>query len=348
VRSDLSVLQGRYLQDLLNQPNALNRTIENLRVSAELNTLIAKIRGNEFFRIVLTGMGSSFHVLHPVTLDMIQQGYTAIMLETSELVHYQRSFFDSQTLIIAVSQSGRSAEIVRLLEVNERHAAVLGITNTPDSLLARQADAAVLTSAGEEFSVSCKTYVSTLLALKWLADRIANRGDASMAALEGAASAVKSYLDRWEDHVVRLTEDLKNVQRLFFVGRGSSLAAAGTGALIVKESDHFHAEGMSSAALRHGPFEMLNPLILVAVFAGDSTTADLNRRLVRDIREHRANAELVSEGAANTAFRLPAAPEAVLPILEILPAQMITLALAVLARREPGRFERASKVTTTE
>jgi glucosamine--fructose-6-phosphate aminotransferase (isomerizing) len=348
VHADLSVVQGGYLQDLLDQPDALNSTIENLSLSAELKILIAKIRGNEFSRIVLTGMGSSFHVLHPVTLDIIQQGYTAMMLETSELVHYQRSFFDSKTLIIAVSQSGRSAEIVRLLDVNERRAAVLGITNTPDSLLARQADAAVLTAAGEEFSVSCKTYVSTLLALKWLADRIANRGHASRTALEGAASAVKSYLDRWEDHVARLTEDLKNVQRLFFAGRGSSLAAAGTGALIVKESDHFHAEGMSSAALRHGPFEMLNSQILVLVFAGESTTADLNRRLVRDIREHRAIAELVSEEAANTAFRLPAAPEAVLPILEILPAQMITLALAVLARREPGRFERVSKVTTTE
>jgi glucosamine--fructose-6-phosphate aminotransferase (isomerizing) len=349
VRSNLSILQGRYLQDVLDQPGALNRTLENLHVSAELNTLITKIHGNDFLRIVLTGMGSSFYALHPLTLDLIQQGYTAMMLETSELVHCQSSLFDSKTLIIAVSQSGRSAETVRLLEVNERRAAVLGITNTADRLLARQADAAVLTSAGEEFSVSCKTYVSTLLALKWIGDVFANRDlEVAKAGARNAASAVQSYLDCWEDHVDKLTQDLKDVQRLFFVGRGASLAAAGTGALIVKESDHFHAEGMSSAALRHGPFEILNHQTLVVVFAGNSTTANLNRRLAQDIREHRAIAELVSENAANSPFRLPSAPEAMLSILEIIPAQMITLALAVLAGREPGRFERVSKVTTTE
>jgi glucosamine--fructose-6-phosphate aminotransferase (isomerizing) len=349
VRSDLSVLQGRYLQDLLDQPSALDRTLDGLVVGAELNKLIARVRRKEFSRIVLTGMGSSFHALHPLNIDLIRQGYTAIMVETSELVHYQNPFLDSETFIIAVSQSGWSAEIVRLLEMNERRAAVLGVTNTADSLLARQADAAILTSAGEEFSVSCKTYVSALLALKWLGDLLANRGsEVAKSELESAAPAVRSYLDRWEDHVSKLTEVLKNVRQLFLVGRGPSLAAAGAGALIVKESDLFHAEGMSSAALRHGPFEMLNAETLVVVFSGDSTTADLNRRLARDIQDHQGKAELVSQGATNVAFRLPAASRSTLPILEILPAQMITLALAVLARREPGRFKRVSKVTITE
>jgi len=159
VRSDLSVLQGRYLQDVMDQPGALERTLDGLVVCAELNKLMARVRRKEFSRIVLTGMGSSFWALHPLNVYLIQQGYTAMMVETSELVHYQNSLVDSQTLIVAVSQSGRSAEILRLLEMNERRAAVLGITNTADSLLARQADAAILTSAGEEFSVSCKTYV---------------------------------------------------------------------------------------------------------------------------------------------------------------------------------------------
>jgi glucosamine--fructose-6-phosphate aminotransferase (isomerizing) len=132
------------------------------------------------------------------------------------------------------------------------------------------------------------------------------------------------------------------------VGRGSSLAAVGTGALIVKEAAHSHAEGMSSAAFRHGPFEMLNEETFVLVFSGDSRTRDLNRRLLEDVRDRRGRAELASEGAVFPACNLPTAPQSIQPMLEILPAQMITLALAAQAGREAGRFELATKVTTTE
>jgi len=349
LRPDLSVLQGHYLRDVLDQPGALERTMEALVVSAALEKLIGRVHRKEFSRIVLTGMGASFYALHPLNIDLIQHGYTAMMVETSELVHYQNSLFDSQNLIIAVSQSGRSAEMVRLLETNERRAAVLAVTNHADSLLARQADAVILTSAGEEFSVSCKTYVSALLALNWCGDLLTNRDrEISRKEMESAWSAARSYLDSWQEHVWELSQVLLGMRQLFFVGRGPSLAAVGTGALIVKESGRFPAEGMSSAAFRHGPFEMLNSETLVVVFSGDSATTDLNQRLVQEIREHQGVAELASENVSSAAFCLPAAPHSIRPILEILPIQMITLALAVLAEREPGRFALASKVTTTE
>jgi glucosamine--fructose-6-phosphate aminotransferase (isomerizing) len=134
---------------------------------------------------------------------------------------------------------------------------------------------------------------------------------------------------------------------LFLVGRGASLAAVGTGALIVKESDHFHAEGMSSASFRHGPFEMLGEETFVIVFAGDTKTRDLNLRLLADIRQEGGRAELIGETASQESLRL-ADHVGIRPLLEILPVQMITLALAALAGREAGRFELASKVTITE
>ena len=141
---------------------------------------------------------------------------------------------------------------------------------------------------------------------------------------------------------------LKGTRHLFLVGRGSSLAAVGTGALIVKESDHFHAEGMSSAAFRHGPFEMLSDETFVLVFAGEHKTRELNQRLFEDVRGEQGRAELVGEGAAFPSCALPSAPQSIHPILEILPVQMVILALAAQVGREPGRFELASKVTTKE
>ncbi len=273
-------------------------------------------------------MGSSFHALHPSNLELINHGFMAMMVETSELIHYKRQLFDPKTLIIAVSQSGQSAEVVRLLEINRGKSAVIAITNTADSALAVNANATILTRAGEEFSVSCKTYVTALMAL--------------------SSPAVQTYLDSWKQHVRGLAQLLERARHLFLVGRGTSLAAVGTGALIIKESDHFHAEGMSSAAFRHGPFEMLSDETFVLVFEGDDRTCDLNRGLLEDIRERNGRTELVSNDALFGPCKLPAAPKSIQPILEILPVQMTTLALAAQMGREPGRFELATKVTTRE
>jgi glutamine---fructose-6-phosphate transaminase (isomerizing) len=349
VLSDLSVIEGEYLRDILDQPRALDETLAGLETPKTLRTLATRLQDGKFKTIVLTGMGSSFHALHPLHLEFIDHGLVAMMVETSELVHYNNRLFDPGTMIVAVSQSGQSAEVVRLLEMNQKKSSIVAITNTPDSPLAEQADATILTQAGKEFSVSCKTYLTALMALKWLGDVVCKRNLRSTRQdLKTASPAVRDYLADWKTHVLRLAQLLKGIRHLFLVGRGSSLAAVGTGALIVKEADHFHAEGMSSAAFRHGPCEMLGDEIFVLVFSGDSRTRDLNTRLLEDIREQQGRAELVSEDAPFTPCSLPPAPWGVNSILEILPVQMITLALAAQAGREPGRFELASKVTTRE
>jgi glutamine---fructose-6-phosphate transaminase (isomerizing) len=349
VRTDLSVIKGEYLQDILDQPRALEDTLDALDTSKPLLDLAQRLQKGTFQRIVLTGMGSSFHALHPLNLQLISHGFTAIMVETSELIHYKARFFDANTLIVAVSQSGQSAEMVRLAEVNRKRSAVIAVTNTPESPLVKQATAALFTQAGREFSVSCKTYVTALIVLKWLSHILCqSEPKQSRRELRNAAPAVAAYLANWKEYVISLTEHLGHIRHLFLVGRGASLAAVGTGALIVKESDHFHAEGMSSAAFRHGPLEMLSEETFVVVFSGDDRTRDLNLRLLADIQHGGGRAELVGETAALHCFRLPEHGNSIRPILEILPIQMITLALATLAGREPGKFELATKVTTTE
>lgn len=349
VPPDLSVVRGRYLEDILDQPRALQRTLEGLTETAALVKLRAQIRRKKFQRVVLTGMGSSFHALHPATLQLIDYGFTAFMLETSELLHYQARLLDSNTLLVMVSQSGRSAEVVRLLKQNDERATVVGITNTADSPLAKSADAVVLTAAGQEFSVSCKTYVTALMALQWLADFLTGRElRRKRRGLQSGVDAARVYLSRWESHVAQLAYCLENVSRLFLMGRGPSLAAVGTGALIIKESTQVHAEGMSSAAFRHGPLEMLNPQTFSLIFPGAPRTRKLNWKLLRNVQGQGAPAEIVGEDATRGALRLPKADSSVHPLLEILPVQMVTLALAALAGREPGRFRIVSKITSTE
>jgi glucosamine--fructose-6-phosphate aminotransferase (isomerizing) len=301
-----------------------------------------------FQQIVLTGMGSSFHALHPLSLQLVDHGIGSTMVETSELVHHHTRVLNPKTLVIAVSQSGESAEMVRLAKVNNG-APVIAVTNTPESTLARHAAVRLVTRAGREFSVSCKTYVATLMMLQWLGDALCGQdAESSGWKMKEAASAVAAYLADWKKHVTDVAERLSGIRDVFLVGRGASLAAAGAGALVIKESDHFHAEGMSSAAFRHGPFEMVSGEVFVGVFSGDGKTRELNHGLLTDIRQAGGRGELIGETSTFESFRVADHAAAIRPILEMLPVQMITIALAALAGREAGKFERATKVTATE
>lgn len=346
---DFERIKGRYLDDLLHQPEALQSTWSTLRASTSFEQIARACEPSRFRRIVLTGMGSSFYGLHPLSIELAEHGWTPLMLETSELIHSYPHMFTPSTLVVAVSQSGQSAETVRMLDLNAGKATVIGVTNHADSALAKQSAFTVLTAAGDEYTVSCKTYVSTLLALRVLAAALCGFDFvARMQILESASAKVEGYLAEWKRHAGEFRHLLRDARNVFLVGRGSSLAAAETGALIIKESTHVHGEGMSSAAFRHGPFEMLEPDVFVGVFAGEAKTSALNDGLYQDIRRTGTPTVLFSADAEEAACRLPQADELLRPILEILPAQMMTLALAAIRNREPGKFERATKITAIE
>jgi glutamine---fructose-6-phosphate transaminase (isomerizing) len=346
---DLRLIEGAYLADLLDQPQALQQTVDGLEQSAAIQKFAQALGRGDYKRIVLTGMGSSLHALHPIHQALCGAGFPAQIVETSELALNMPRLLDNQTLLVVVSQSGQSAETIRLLSLTAGQMPTIGVTNTPASPLAAQSDAVVLMHAGKESTVSCKTYVATLVALEWLSAMLRGADlKQTREQLQQAAPAVESYIGRYRSHVENLVAKLQGIRHVFVAGRGASLASAGTGGLILKESAHFPAEGMSAAAFRHGPFEMLGPHIFLLVFSGDAVSSQLNQRLVDDVCSAGGRAALVSEDAEEEVFRLPRVPPVVRPVLEILPVQMMSLALSALTGHQAGRFERAAKITTIE
>jgi glucosamine--fructose-6-phosphate aminotransferase (isomerizing) len=348
---DNSLSSNAYVHDILDQPLALRNTIDALShmdLSA-FRSVISKFNSGKLRRIVLTGMGSSFHVFQPLFLTLIAHGLNAQMIETSELIHYAESLIEPSTLIVAASQSGRSAEIIQLLEKVQGKVMLIGVTNSSDSPLATRADAVLSTEAGVESTVSCKTYVTAQAALAVLARILTGQEmDSTLTELQRAPGLVADYLNRWEDHVEAAMDDVKDIQSLMLAGRGISLAAARTGGLIIKEAAHFPAEGMSCAALRHGPLDMMSSRILAVIFEGDRKTARLNTALVADLRKAGGRAYLVRQSDEVDVFSFPPSSLTILPILEILPAQMLSLALALTWRHIPGQFEYITKVTSVE
>jgi len=158
-----------YVRDLLDQPRAVEETIRGLSATPALQAIAGELAAGRFDRIVLTGMGSSLYALQTLRLRLIARGFTPLAAETSELLCSMSAALEGRTLMVAVSQSGRSVEIVRLLGRCGPRPRTIGVTNDAGSPLALETDAAVVTRAGAEDAVACKTYVSTLAALEWLA-----------------------------------------------------------------------------------------------------------------------------------------------------------------------------------
>lgn len=350
MNSRFAVIAGAYVRDILEQPAACERTelalAASKRQAAELRHLVET---NAFDRIVITGMGSSYHALHPLQIRLSRAGSFVQMIETSELLSYYPETLGKRTLTVAVSQSGESAEIVRLLRDKLASGPIVGITNSPGSTLASNSNIAILTAAGQEATVSCKTYLATLQALHWLGSTLLGHDPAqTQSELQEATTGVRSYLTEWESHTGWFVDELEGIRQIFVTGRGWSLATAGTGGLILKESVRYSAEGMSSAAFRHGPLEMLTRELLTCICLGDFRTASLNRRLHEDVLRAQGKSFLLDADSDQPALQLSKVLPELLPMVEMLPIQMISLALGARLGQEAGRFALASKITSIE
>lgn len=340
---------GPYVADLIAQPDALLAATAAMAEPAGAMTGLAELLHRRTVqRVVLTGMGTSWHALYPLHLALTNAGQDSYWIETSELLLAFEPLRRPDTLLVVVSQSGESAEIVALLRGTHTFGYVVGITNNPHSTLGHAAGTVLPMCAGDESTVSCKTYVATLAVLHGLAAVLTlSNLPGAVAELRTVVPAMRRYLAQLDEHVAALANWVAGNRVVFVTGRGVSLATAGTGGLILKEATRQPAEGMSCAAFRHGPLEMVSDQVLVLVCAGDGSTAALHRQLKADIIRAGGRAAFFSAREASApVFTLPEVATPLLPLVEILPVQMLSLAIAARDGREAGRFERATKITT--
>jgi glucosamine--fructose-6-phosphate aminotransferase (isomerizing) len=332
-----------YVADIRHQPQALQQLLDSPVDHAALKLL----RGlRQFDRVVLTGMGASLHAQYPAYLMLAAAGLPVWHLETAELLGGAAGLVTSQTLLWVTSQSGRSAEITALLDrVSGRRPAVLGFTNDPASPLAGSADAVIELHSGREHAVGTRSYVNSLAAhLRAIAAAL---GRETPAELNEMPARLAGYLSSWDEHLAAWDAAVAQ-QILFAVGRGASLAAARTGALIVKEGAKTPMEAMSASQFRHGPLEMADGRTCVIVLPGTPADAPLNRRLADDLSAFGANAIILGSPDQTTAPQLPSAHrDQARPLAEILPLQVLSVVLAERLGLEPGAFRQIAKVTTT-
>ena len=340
-----------YIRDILSQPTALRRALETYSFSA-----LELINLTEFDRVIISGMGSSSYAAYPALIELSRQSIPVQLVNAAELLHTLNGMIGPRSLLWLNSQSGQSAELVHLLEYIQSSppAHLLTFVNDVSSPLGAGADICIPIHAGEEATVSTKTYTNmlavNLLAAIQLSGADAHELRAVIDDMYAAADAMEAYLVDWEARVQELDFILGEFADLFLIGRGSSLSAVWNGSLTNKEAAKYAFEGIHAADFRHGPLEIVSEGFAALIFAGARPTSALNRELAREIISYGGKA-LWLDSAPDPqipTILFPKTSELTRPLVEILPMQMLTLAMANRKHVEPGAFRHVSKITDRE
>lgn len=347
-----------FLAEIYAQPAAIRRAAAGLHDQLPALRRVPATRNGR--RLVFTGMGGSYDLCYAPVTVLAGQGITAVMVDSAELLYFRRPMLAGGSVLVAVSQSGESAEVVRLVEELDGkpdRPFVVSVSNGLDNSLARLANVALDTRAGQEQGPSTMTFGAALVVLAALAevlvglpaDGAVQRIDADALA---AAESVERLLDGIPERSRQLRSWLGDRPILTLLARGAARAASEMGALTLKEAARFPAESMQSAQFRHGPLELAGREAAVVIIATEAATRELDGRLSSELVAAGTAVLLITCGVrpvegAHT-IELGTVDRALAAAPALVPVQLLARQLAIERGYRPGTYARASKITTRE
>jgi glucosamine--fructose-6-phosphate aminotransferase (isomerizing) len=342
--------ESRLLQDITNQEQSLAHVLAHQSGKGH-DALTKSARFLQDARkVVVTGIGASLHAAFPLHYELAAYGLDSVIVESGELLHYQERLC-SGAVVVVVSRSGESVEIVKLLSrVKEISQHTIGVTNEPESTLAKGTSVALIVGSLPDEMVAIQSYTGTVAALMLLAAAVTGDLDKThtemMALLPLFTSLIATNLDLIEDW----DDFFKAASPIYLLGRGPSYASALEGALLFSETAKEPAVGIASGSFRHGPVEIVDANFRAIVFAPQGKTRDLNLGLAQDLVKFGAKVCVVGpdDGGSLPFIDVPQVPEKLAPLIDIIPVQLAALRLAHWKGLVIGKFRYAPQVTRNE
>jgi glucosamine--fructose-6-phosphate aminotransferase (isomerizing) len=356
------------LKEIHEQPESLRQAITG-RVTRSDHIWLEEFEGfdevlREIDRIELIACGTAYYA--SLIGAAALQDWTGIPARANvgSEFRYSPPPIDGRTLVIAVTQSGETADTIAPTRLaRERGAPVIAVTNTVGSAITRDADRVLFLQAGPEIAVAAsKTFVTQVTTLVVLAAAIAKARGAMGAeqelelgaALRALPDAAARALEN-SSHAPELARRYVNSRGFMFVGRGYTYPAAMEGALKLKEVSYVHAEGYAAGELKHGPISLLDaecPLVAVA------TRSSVYDKLISNVMEGRArDARVIAvategdpqiERFADDVCWVPDTHEALSPVLAIIPLQLFAYHVAVARGTDVDQPRNLAKSVTVE
>lgn len=343
-----------FLSEINQQPEALASLLHHLRGDGGFHLEAAHdlCAGRDLHFV---GMGSSMIAPLAVRPALVRFGIAAEIREAGELLHYTPDSIPSEAVVVAISQSGESAETLRVVKSLSPSHRVLAVTNTPDSGLGRRGDVVLALCAGAEAAISTKTYSNTL-ALLHVLGALLTSGDveAEASRLEKIAGDMQVVLDERRDEMVAAAGFFRGAAFLYFIARGPSLAAAHQGALTLNEGARLPTCALAGGTFRHGPLELAGEDFSAVIAAPQGSTWDLSAGLAGELAEAGGRVLFLTDRPPpdpSENLRIVAVPRRGEDLFSLSACIPIELLLDQMARdrgREAGVFERITKVTATE
>jgi len=352
-----------YVKEIVEQPQSLRRALlgrvlddgghPTLKLDA-LEHLAASGALDNIRRVTLLGCGSSVHAALLAKYAIERWARVPVEVCVASEYRYADPIVGPDTLVIAVAQSGETADTLAATRLAREHGApIVAVTNVVGSAITRVADAVLYLQAGPEISVTAtKTFVTTTTVLYmaglWLGRHFGALHEvelrAELAALQAIPDQMEEVIARYvlpdgaEGPLEAIAARLAASQSALFIGRGPACVVALEGALKLKELSYVHAEAYAAGELKHGPIALLDPQTpLVAI----ATAGRTYEKVISNVEEVLARGAPViavaSDGDreisrhANDVMTVPVAPETFEPLLAIIPLQV--LAYHVATRR---------------
>ncbi len=314
-------------------------------------------------RLVMVGQGTALHACMVGKYLMEDLAKIAAEHDFASEFRYRNPIVDFGTAVLAVSQSGETADtLAALQEAKQRGALALGVVNVVGSSIARESDAGVYLRVGPEIGVaSTKAFTGQIMALAMLAVYVGRRRYLSQDYVANFLNEMKAIPDKVQkiletsDAIKKATAKYVERENWLFLGRGLNYPVALEGALKLKEISYIHAEGMPAAEMKHGPIALIDKGMPVVFVATKNSQYDKVLGNIAEVRSRGGHVIAVAtEGddhirtVAEDVFYVPDVPEQLQPLVTVIPLQLLAYHAAVLRGKDVDKPRNLAKSVTVE
>ena len=357
------------LKEMFEQPTALRQTLKSRLISENDDIILDMIRINKedldrVDKINIVACGTAYHA--GVVGKHLIERLARIPVETdiASEFRYRDPILDKNSLVMVISQSGETADtLAAMREAKRKGARIIAVTNVVGSTVSREADDLLYTWAGPEIAVaSTKAYTTQLLAMSLIALKLASiKGEIDEGLYSSMREAIyrlpeqaQQVLEKAEE-IKALSEEYKDVDKVFFIGRSLDHAVAMEGSLKLKEISYIFSEAYAAGELKHGTIALVEDGTLVFALATQDRLFEKSVSNMKEVKARGAHVIAVAkegnrevEKVADRVIYIPDTTDLLTPVLAVIPLQLFAYYIAVARGCDVDKPRNLAKSVTVE
>jgi glucosamine--fructose-6-phosphate aminotransferase (isomerizing) len=334
------------LKEISEQPTTMMNTAINTKLELDLATDLVKHAKS----LYITGSGTSYNA--GLIAKFLFSKYAKIKIEPmiSSEVQFSPDIFEEKSILIALSQSGESADVLEAVKLAKKAGAkIISIVNMMTSSLVHESSIAIGLNCGPEIGVAAtKSFTSQLIVLYKMVDKICEGGlNLDLAVV---SDSIKKILSD-DSKIQNFAKKLKDVSDIYVLGRGIHYPIAAEASLKLKELTYIHAEGLPGGELKHGPLALMDSNSYVLIINPNDSTYKDTQMSAREIKARGAKIIGISDIPSDVYeywIEIPKITEALYPLLEIVPIQLLSYYAALEKNTDPDYPRNLAKSVTVK